>query len=149
MFQFHCLSLFTNLCWLVILIPMIICLIVIYYLFGFTMIYSVCEYGWFKMVKLKWLNYLFIYFTLLLLLIIDIMYVASALRILSDLCWFESLILIEICLIDICFFTADQCMLQSVLGYVSQKCSCLSCCSHYFIVLCISIVDRFFYPYLI
>ena len=66
---------------------MIICLIVICYLFGFTMIYSVCEYGWFKMVELQWLGY--IVFTLMLLLIIDIMYVASALSILSALCWFE------------------------------------------------------------
>ena len=47
---------------------------------------------WFKMVELKWLDYIF--FTLLLLLIIDIMYVAFALRILFDLCWFEPLILI-------------------------------------------------------
>ena len=84
---------------------MIICLIVICYLFGFTVIYSVCEYGWFKMVELKGLDY--ILFTLLLLLIFDIMHVASALRILSDLCWFEPLTLIEICLTDICFFTAD------------------------------------------
>ena len=84
---------------------MIICLIVICYLFGFTVIYSVCEYGWFKMVEHKGLDY--ILFTLLLLLIFDIMYVAFALRILSNLCWFEPLILIEICLTDICFFTAD------------------------------------------
>ena len=62
---------------------------------------------------------LYFFYTLLLLLIIDIMYVASALRILYALCWFEHLILIKICLIDICFFTADQCMLMSVLGYVS------------------------------
>ena len=74
---------------------MIICLIVICYLFGFIVIYSVCEYGWFKMVELKWLGCIF--FTLKLLLIIDIMCVASALRILSALCWFEHLILIKIC----------------------------------------------------
>ena len=79
---------------------MIICLIVICYLFGFTVICSVCEYGWFKMVELKWLS-------LMLLLIIDIMCVAFALRILSTLCWFEHLRLIKICLIDICFNTAD------------------------------------------
>ena len=36
------------------------------------------------------------FFTLKLLLIIDIMCVASALRILSALCWFEHLILIKI-----------------------------------------------------
>ena len=84
---------------------MILCLIVICYLFGFTVIYPVCEYGWFKMVELKWLGYIF--FTSLLLLIIDIMYVASTLRILSDLCWFEHLILIKICLTDIRIFTAD------------------------------------------
>ena len=82
-----------------------LCLIVICYLFGFTVIYFVCEYGWFKMVELKWMGYIF--FTLLLLLVIDIMYVASALRILSALCWSEHLILIKIYLIDICFFIAD------------------------------------------
>ena len=59
MFYFHCLSLLTDLCWLVILIPMIICLLVNCYLFGFTVIYFVCEYGWFKMVELKWLGYFF------------------------------------------------------------------------------------------
>ena len=85
---------------------MIICLIVICYLFEFTMIYSVCEYGWFKMVELKWLGYIYI-LTLMLLLIIDIMCVASALKILSALCWFEHLILIKICLIDLCFNTAN------------------------------------------
>ena len=58
------------------------------------------------------------FFTLMLLLIIDIMCVASALRVLSALCWFEHLILIKICLIDICFNTADYCMLKSVLGNV-------------------------------
>ena len=63
---------------------MILCLIVIFNLFGFTVIYSICEYGWLKMVELKWLGYIF--FTLLLLLIIDIMYVASTLRILFALC---------------------------------------------------------------
>ena len=163
-------------CWLVILIPMILCLIVIYYLFGFTVIYYVCEYGWFKLVELKWLRYIFLYFivaidywyhvccfcledivcsvlvwtshthdsmshfhmlfvwgyydiysiceygwfkmvelkwlgyiffTLMLLLIIDIMYVAFALKILSALYWFNHLILIKICLIDICFYTVD------------------------------------------
>ena len=72
---------------------MIICLIIICYLFGFTMIYSVCEYGWFKMVELKWLGFIFL--TSKLLLIIDIMCVASVLRILSALCWFEHLILIK------------------------------------------------------
>ena len=73
---------------------MIIFLIVICYLFGFTMIYSVCEYGWFKMVELKWLGFIFL--TSKLLLIIDIMCIASALRILFGLCWFEHLILIKI-----------------------------------------------------
>ena len=68
---------------------MIICLIVICYLFGFTVIYFVCEYGWFKMIELSWVIYIF---TLKLLLIIDIMCVAFALRILSALCWFEHLI---------------------------------------------------------
>ena len=68
------------------------------------------------------------FFTLMLLLIIDIMYVVFALRILSALCWFEHLILIKICLIDLCFLldecgiycfnTADYCMLKSVLGNV-------------------------------
>ena len=47
------------------------------------------------------------FFTLMLLLIIDIMYVASTLRILSALYWFDHLILIKICLIDICFYIAD------------------------------------------
>ena len=84
---------------------MIICLIVICYLFGFIVIYSVCEYGWFKMVELKWLGYIF--FTLMLLLIVDIMYVDSALRIFSALCWFENFILIKICFIDICFNTVE------------------------------------------
>ena len=68
------------------------------------------------------------FFTLKLLLIIEIMCVAFALRILSALCWFEHLILIKICLIDICllldecglhcFNTADYCLLKSVLGNV-------------------------------
>ena len=88
-----------------------ICLMVICYLFGFTVIYSVCEYGWFKMVGLY-------FFTLKLLLIIDIMCVAFALRIFSALCWFEHLVLIKICLIDICFNTTYYCMLKSVLGNV-------------------------------
>ena len=61
------------------------------------------------MVGSKWLSLSgwIIFFTLLLLLIFDIMYVAFALRILSNLCWFEPLILIEICLTDICLFTVD------------------------------------------
>ena len=99
---FSVLNLFTDLYWLAILIPILICLIVICYLFGFSMLYSICEYGWFKMVELKWLGYIFLLF-----LIIDIIYVAFALRILSNLCWFEHLILIKICLTDICFFKAD------------------------------------------
>ena len=45
------------------------------------------------------------FFTLMLLLIFDIMYVVFALRILSALCWFEHLILIKMS--DICFNTAD------------------------------------------
>ena len=68
------------------------------------------------MVELKWLGCIF--FNLKLLLIIDIMCVASTLRILSALCWFEHLILIKICLIDICFNTANYCMLKSVLWNV-------------------------------
>ena len=95
---------------------MIICLIVICYLFGFTVICSVCEYGWFKMVELKWLGY---FFTLKLLLIIDIMCVASALSILFAPCWFEHLKFIKICLIDICFYATDYCMLKFVLGNVT------------------------------
>ena len=95
---------------------MIICLIVICYLFRFTVICFVCEYGWLKMVELKWLGFFF--FTLKLLLIIDIMCVASALRTLSALCWFEHLIFINICLIDICFYITDYCMLKSVIGNV-------------------------------
>ena len=67
------------------------------------------------MVELKWLGY---FFSSKLLLIIDIMCVASALRILSALCWFEHLILIKICLIDISFNTANYCMLKSVLRNV-------------------------------
>ena len=62
-----------------------------------------------SMVGSKWLSLSgwVIFFYLMLLLIIDIIYVASALRILSALCWFDHLILIKICLIDICFYTAD------------------------------------------
>ena len=63
-----------------------------------------------SMVGSNWLSLsgcVIFFYTLLLLLIIDIMYVASALRILYALCWFEHLILIKICLINICFFTAD------------------------------------------
>ena len=134
-------------CWLVNLIPMIICLIIICYLFGFTMIYSVCEYGWFKMVELKWLGFIFL--TSKLLLIIDIMCVASVLRILSALCWFEHLILIK----DMSHWH----MLQynwlvhfEVCAWVcALECSWLSCCTHCHNVLCISIVDRLFYPFLI
>ena len=58
------------------------------------------------------------FLTLKLLLIFDIMCVASAMRILSALCWFEHLILINICLIDICFNTANWCMWKSVLRNV-------------------------------
>ena len=58
------------------------------------------------------------FFTLKLLLFIDIMCVVSALRILSALCWFEHLILIKICLIDICFYRADYCLLKPVFGNV-------------------------------
>ena len=58
------------------------------------------------------------FFTLKLLLIIDIMCVASTLSILSALCWFEHLILIKICCIDICFNTTNYCMLKFVLGNV-------------------------------
>ena len=59
-----------------------------------------------------------LFFSLKLLLIIDIMCVASAVSILSALCWFEHLIFVNICLIDICFYTADYCMLKFVLGNV-------------------------------
>ena len=45
------------------------------------------------------------FFTLMLLLIFDIMYVVFALRIFSAPCWFEHLILIK--MFDICFNTAD------------------------------------------
>ena len=50
------------------------------------------------MVGSKWLclNGWVIFFTLKLVLIIDIMCIASALRILFGLCWFEHLILIKI-----------------------------------------------------
>ena len=58
------------------------------------------------------------FFTLKLLLIIDIMCIASTLRIFSALCWFEHLILIKICCIDICFNTTNYCMLKFVLGNV-------------------------------
>ena len=121
---------------------MIICLIVICYLFGFTMIYSVCEYGWFKMVGLY-------FFTLKLLLIIDIMCIAPALRILSALCWFQHLILIK----DKSYWH----MLQyrwlvhvEVYAWVcALECSWLSFCTHCDDVLWISIIDRLFYPFLI
>ena len=59
------------------------------------------------MVGSKWLSLSGWVIFLMLLLIIDIMYVASTLRILSALCWFDHLILIKICLIDICFYTVD------------------------------------------
>ena len=75
----------------------------------------------------KWLS-LNGWIIFLFLLIIDIMCVASALRILFALCWFEHLILIKICLIDIgflldecgihCFNTVDYCLLKYVLGNV-------------------------------
>ena len=100
-------NLLADLYWLAILIPILIGLIVICHLFGFSVLYSVCEYGWFKMVELKWLRYIYIYIYKFFFLIIDIIYVASALRILSDLCWFEHLIVIKICLTNICFFTAE------------------------------------------
>ena len=77
-----------------------------------------------SMVGSNWLSLsgcVIFFYTLLLLLIIDIMCVASALRILSALCWFEHLILIKIFLIDICFNTADYCMLKSMLGNVPKS----------------------------
>ena len=57
------------------------------------------------------------FFTLKLLLIIDIMCVAPTLRILSALCWFEHLILIKLCLIDIflmieLLYSLSQCVMH-------------------------------------
>ena len=56
------------------------------------------------------------------------MYVASVLRILFALCWFDHIIIIKICLIDIyflldkcgihCFNTAEYCLLKFVPGNV-------------------------------
>ena len=64
--------------------------------FGFTVIYSVCEYGWFNMVDFWWLGYNVLSLSWYRLLI-------SCVLLLSTLCWFKHPILIKICLIDVCF----------------------------------------------
>ena len=108
--------------------------------FGFTVIYSVCEYGWFNMVDFWWLGYNVLSLSWYRLLI-------SCVLLLFALCWFEHLILIKICLIDVCFLLVKCGTLPqySWLWHVvvwtwkcPLECSCLICC-----------VDRLFYTFLI